>query len=140
MTSARATRARRRGPRPRRGTRREGGAKVPPGARYYAPRMLQAAAGLALLVGCLGLRASADEGAERRGQLRSIEEGLRDRQWEKAAGDLKAFRASFPGTEEAVEAWVLEARALLRAGKARESLDATTEFLKAHGSDATRAA
>lgn len=65
--------------------------------------------------------------------LRAAQVALRDREWKAAAGALKAVRERFPATPEAMEAWVLEARALLDAGDARASLDAATAFLAAHG-------
>src|SRR5258706_14003334 len=78
--------------------------------------------------------ASSDDGAPTAAKaLRSAEAALRDRDWARAGGGLHAVRAQFPAAPEAEEAWALEARALLLAGKARESLDAATEFLKAKG-------
>jgi uncharacterized protein YfaS (alpha-2-macroglobulin family)/TolA-binding protein len=68
--------------------------------------------------------------------LRAAQEPLRDRAWGKAADALRAVRTRFPGAPEATEAWVLEARALLLAGRPREAVDAATEFLKAKGDDA----
>jgi uncharacterized protein YfaS (alpha-2-macroglobulin family)/TolA-binding protein len=82
------------------------------------------------------LRASAEPGAARKLALRLAEEPLRDRDWQAAAASLAAFRAKNQGTPEAREAWVLEADALLRAGRAREALDAATDFRNAHGKDA----
>jgi len=68
--------------------------------------------------------------------LRAAEAPLRDRRWDQAATALAQMRKDWPGTPEAIEAAVLEARALLLAGKPRASLDVATEFLKANG-DAT---
>jgi len=87
-----------------------------------------------LLLAALG--ASADEGADRRLALRKAQESLRDKDWRSATAKLHAFRTRHAGTPEALEAWVLEAQALLEDGRAREALDATSDFLKAHGKDA----
>jgi outer membrane protein assembly factor BamD (BamD/ComL family) len=69
----------------------------------------------ALLV--TALSASADEAAgratQRRVALRQAEEALRDKEWRTAAQALNTFRRSHKGTPEALEAWVLEAGALL---------------------------
>src|SRR5262245_14002008 len=89
---------------------------------------------LALLAAPL-IRLAADEGADRKQALRQAEEPLRDRRWAEAAEALKAVRTRWPASEEAAEAWVLEARALLQAGQKREALDATSAFLAAHGQD-----
>jgi tetratricopeptide (TPR) repeat protein len=89
----------------------------------------------ALFFGTWAVQAVADSAADRKAALREAQEGLRDRRWPEAAQALGALRARWPGTEEATEAWVLEARALLQAGQAREALDATTAFLTAHGQD-----
>lgn len=92
---------------------------------------------LAIACVAVALRATADPLAgERKTALREAQEGLRDRRWAAAAEALAAVRERYPGSEEAVEAWVLEARALLAAGKAREALESTTAFLAAHGEDA----
>ncbi len=89
---------------------------------------------LALLV-ALGaaIPAAADEPAQRKEELRRAEEPLRARQWGDAVEALDAFRKAHPDSEEAVEAWVLEARALLEAGAAQKALDETSGFLAAHG-------
>ncbi|MFV1957809.1 MAG: tetratricopeptide repeat protein, partial [Planctomycetota bacterium] len=76
---------------------------------------------------------SADEGAARRLALREAQEPLRARHWADAVQTLRRFREIHRATPEAVEAWVLEARALYLAGRAREALDATSAFLAAHG-------
>ena len=94
---------------------------------------------LVLLVACalfVALDASADEGAVRRAAFREAQEPLRDRAWATAAERLAAFRRAHPASEEAREAWVLEADALLRAEKAREALDAASDFASRHGDDA----
>lgn len=91
---------------------------------------------LALAAFSLSLSASADPAADRRAALRQAQEPMRDRQWAQAAQTLADFRVQWANTEEAAEAWALEARALLLAGKAREALDATSAFLAAHGQDA----
>jgi|GEM_PF-1769495 len=65
--------------------------------------------------------------------LREAQVPLRDRAWLPAAMALRAVREKFQGTPEAMEAWVLEARALLKADQARASLDTATAFLAAHG-------
>lgn len=88
-----------------------------------------------LVGGALAVRLSADEGADRRAALRLAEEPLRDRRWADAAAGLRALRQKWPQSDEATEAWVLEARALLQAGQAREALDATSAFLAARGQD-----
>ena len=81
----------------------------------------------ALLVVAAPLLAVADDAKPAAQQaLRVAEEPLRDRDWAKAATALRDVRTRFPGTPEAVEAWVLEARALFLAGKSREALDAAT--------------
>ena len=95
--------------------------------------LLAVLAAAAILV---GLDASADEGAVRRAAFRQAQEPLRDRDWPAAAERLAAFRRGHAGTPEAKEAWVLEADALLRAGKAREALEATSDFATRHGDDA----
>ena len=82
------------------------------------------------------LSVSADDGAGRRAALRAAQEPLRDGKWDEAASALAAFRAKYAGTPEAVEAWVLEARAYLKGEKPREALAATTDFLAKHGADA----
>lgn len=84
----------------------------------------------------VAVHAVADEGAARRRALRLAQEPLRDRQWSVAAARLAAFRSEHPGTPEAIEAWVLQADALLHAGKAREALAATSDFLRQHGEEA----
>ncbi|MDJ0521043.1 MAG: hypothetical protein QNJ90_03100, partial [Planctomycetota bacterium] len=97
-------------------------------------RVLVATLFCGLLLGAL--TASADDRADLDLALRRAQEPLRDRDWPMAAQALNAFRQAHGGTAHAVEAWVLEADALLRAGKAREALAATTDFLRAHGEDA----
>ncbi|MFM8980816.1 MAG: MG2 domain-containing protein [Planctomycetia bacterium] len=95
------------------------------------------AAFLLVASAALALQATADPLAgERKAALREAQEGLRDRRWAEAAQALAALRTRYPGSEEAVEAWVLEARALLAAGKAREALESTSAFLAAHGQEA----
>ncbi|MDJ0975331.1 MAG: MG2 domain-containing protein [Planctomycetota bacterium] len=89
---------------------------------------------LSLVLGTL--IASADEGAARRAALRAAEEPLRDGRYEEAARALAAFRTKYAGTPEAVEAWVLEARAYLKGEDPRRALAATTDFLAVHGEDA----
>lgn len=92
---------------------------------------------LTVACGAVALQAAADPLAgERKAALREAQEGLRDRRWAEAAQALAALRTRYPGSEEAVEAWVLEARALLAAGKAREALESTSAFLAAHGQEA----
>ena len=68
--------------------------------------------------------------------LKAAEETVRDRAWAQAAGELKKVREQWKDSPQAVEAWVLEVRALFLAGKAREAVDAGTEFLKIHGDKA----
>src|SRR5262245_63112632 len=68
--------------------------------------------------------------------LRAAQAALRDRDWAKAAADLHGVRTQFPAAPEAEEAWVLEARALFLAGRAREALDVAAEYLKAKGDGA----
>ncbi len=80
-----------------------------------------------------GLRASADDAADRRLALRQAQEPMRDGNWATATARLLAFRTAHPGTPEAIEAWVLEARAWLEGGQAQRALDATSAFLAAHG-------
>src|SRR5689334_6766247 len=67
--------------------------------------------------------------------LKAAEAALSDKAWAKAAEALKGVRTQFPDAPEALEAHVLEARALLLAGKPKEALDAATAFLSAHGDD-----
>ena len=91
---------------------------------------------LALAFVFLTVSASADDAAERRLAFRGAQQPLLDLDWAGAASSLSAFRRSHAGTLEALEAWVLEADALLRAGRGREALDAATDFAAAHGADA----
>lgn len=85
------------------------------------------------LVAC-PLFAVADEAPpEAAKALRAAQVPLRDRDWKAAAAALKAVREKHPTTPEALEAWVLEARALLDAGDPRAALDAATAFLAARG-------
>src|SRR5688572_3629661 len=65
--------------------------------------------------------------------LRAAQVALKDRDWARAASELRRVREAHASSAEALEAWVLEARALLLAGKARESLDVAAAFLEAHG-------
>ena len=97
-------------------------------------RVIVASLFAVLLLG--SLNASADEKAEIRLALRRAQEPLRDRDWNSAIVALSEFRAVHDGTPEAVEAWILEADALLRAGRAREALASTSDFLSEHGKDA----
>ena len=64
-----------------------------------------------------GLRAAADDSADRRLALREAQEPMRDGNWAMATARLLAFRNAHPGTPEAIEAWVLEARAWLEGGQ-----------------------
>src|SRR5439155_19891548 len=64
---------------------------------------------------------------------RTAETALGDHDFGKAATARHGVRSMYPGTAEADEAWVLEARALLLAGKAREALDSASDFLHAKG-------
>ncbi len=89
---------------------------------------------LALLAATLP--AAGDEAAQRKQDLRDAEAPLRDRDWTTAAARLHAFREQNTGTDEAIEAWVLESRALLEAGSFADALDATSAFLAAHGESA----
>ncbi len=91
---------------------------------------------LILLVVAVVVPASADENAVRRDALREAQEPLRARQWGDAVARLSAFRLQYPDSKEAIEAWVLEARALLLAGQAQEALEATSAFLARHGEEA----
>ena len=87
-----------------------------------------------LLLGTLS--ASADDKSDIGLALRRAQEPLRDRDWTAAVVRLDAFRAMHEGTPEAIEAWVLQADALLRAGRPREALASTSDFLEVHGQDA----
>jgi uncharacterized protein YfaS (alpha-2-macroglobulin family)/TolA-binding protein len=87
----------------------------------------------ALALAAFPLLATADDKPGPAAALRAAEVAFRDRDWARAAEAMRGVRGSFPGSAEAVEAWVLEARALLVGGKPREALDSATEFLKAHG-------
>ena len=87
----------------------------------------------ALLFALVPVLAAADGGpSEARDALRAAEGVLRDRDFARAADALRGVRAKFPTSPEALEASVLEARALLLAGRAREALDRASEFLAAH--------
>jgi len=87
----------------------------------------------ALTLAAVPVFAAGDDKPGAAAALRAAEEPLRDRAWEKAAAALRAVREQFPAAPEAVEAWVLEARALHLAGKSKEAVDAGTEFLKRYG-------
>lgn len=108
----------------------------------FRPSPVRRSAWLPLALACvalptLALVAVGDEaGASARKALREAQVPLRDRAYADAAKALRAVRERFPKSEEADEAWVLEARALLLAGDARAALDASTEFLKARGASA----
>ena len=88
---------------------------------------------LLLVIASVMMPVSADEAASRRDALREAQEPLRARQWADATVRLRAFRETHPGTEEAIQAWVLEARALLLAGQAQAALESTSAFLARHG-------
>ena len=77
--------------------------------------------------------ASADDNPGAAAALKAASSPLSDRDYAKAAVALRDMRAAFPASPEALEAWVLEARALLLGGRPQEALDAATEFLKANG-------
>ena len=74
-------------------------------------------------------RLAADEGSDRRPALRQAEEPLRDRAGPRPPQACAALRTRSPGTEEAVEAWVLEARALLQARQAARGARRRSAFL-----------
>ena len=86
-----------------------------------------------LCVAAFPLLAVADDRPGAALALAAAEEPLVDQDWARAATALAKVRADWPGTPQAEEAAVLEARALFLAKRPREALDVATAFAKEHG-------